>query len=365
MPFDPHHITTANSLNRVQLVDLPGLEIDPEVRNRSGYELISARALTGLIQQHAAALEVQPDDPPDHLHRVLDGALSSFHGPLRQTAEGIARRLGRNLGYLLLTLRRGDGVNRAARPEWDDSYWAHWASIRRVWLGGGLAGGYLGPHLRRNSLAVLEKAGVDDMQVKVSAYSSALPLLGLARSAPPSTRQALTLDFGGTMLKRARAGYSDGTLSTLQRLASQPTHLDTIISPNMDEEDLGRTVRERMLALMVAAWEEASLAPGDPVLASVAAYMVDGQPLLSQRGAYMHLAHLSPNAAADLAQRLGERLGHPVTLQLLHDGTAAATTYAGEEKAAVIMIGTALGIGFPPPAAGLRPLASDFMPGQT
>jgi hypothetical protein len=45
-------------------------------------------------------------------------------------------------------------------------------------------------------------------------------------------------------------------------------------------------------------------------------------------------------------------------VQLHHDGTAAALVHACEPRAAVIMIGTSLGVGFPPPdATGLRRLA--------
>jgi hypothetical protein len=41
----------------------------------------------------------------------------------------------------------------------------------------------------------------------------------------------------------------------------------------------------------------------------------------------------------------------------MHDGTSAAAAYAGAPHAAVIMMGTAMGIGFPPPIANLRPRA--------
>jgi hypothetical protein len=43
----------------------------------------------------------------------------------------------------------------------------------------------------------------------------------------------------------------------------------------------------------------------------------------------------------------------------LHDGTAAAHIYAGSTNAAVIVMGTAMGLGFPPPADGLCRLPAD------
>ncbi len=50
----------------------------------------------------------------------------------------------------------------------------------------------------------------------------------------------------------------------------------------------------------------------------------------------------------------------PPEVALLHDGTAAALACAGEERAAVITMGTALGVGFSPSADGLRPIAPGF-----
>lgn len=48
-------------------------------------------------------------------------------------------------------------------------------------------------------------------------------------------------------------------------------------------------------------------------------------------------------------------------VRLLHDGTAAASAMAGEAHAAVITLGTALGVGFPPGAGSCRPLAPGFL----
>jgi hypothetical protein len=45
-------------------------------------------------------------------------------------------------------------------------------------------------------------------------------------------------------------------------------------------------------------------------------------------------------------------IGRSLTMRLLHDGSAAAQALAGKEHAAVMMLGTALGVGFPP-ASGL------------
>jgi hypothetical protein len=43
---------------------------------------------------------------------------------------------------------------------------------------------------------------------------------------------------------------------------------------------------------------------------------------------------------------VSKRIKQPVQIKLLHDGSAAASYYAPEENAAVIMIGTAIGSGY-------------------
>ena len=63
-----------------------------------------------------------------------------------------------------------------------------------------------------------------------------------------------------------------------------------------------------------------------------------------------------PLIEAAFAARTGRRL--PV--QLIHDGTAAAALHAGQPDTAVIVAGTALGVGFPQAdASELWPVAVD------
>jgi hypothetical protein len=96
------------------------------------------------------------------------------------------------------------------------------------------------------------------------------------------------------------------------------------------------------------------------LVASIASYVVDGQPALYDRGAFGRSRLLPERAGEWLAHHTSERVGTLVNVELLHDGSAAARTYAGAEQAAVIMLGSGIGIGFPPGAEGLCPLAAGF-----
>ena len=348
-PFNPDRLTPAASLNRVRIVDLPGVAREASVKGKTAYELLSAQALTDYLREHADALRLDAGlSDAAHLPVAFDRCFEADNKHIRAAAEEAAGHFGRRLGYLILTLKRGDAANRRAREEWDDSYWAYWASIREIWLGGGLVSGHLGRRLRQYAQAVLAEAGATDCALHLSAYPSVLPLVGAARCFPPESQAGLVFDFGHSYIKRACALYEGGTLVALRLLS--PLAADWTELAEDPASQAGRWA-ERVVNVVADTWQAActsGLTPAPVMVASIASYVVDGQPAAYDRGIYAQLRVISDNLGRWLAQHVGERLGHPVEIDLLHDGTAAARTYAGTAHAAVIMLGTALGVGFPP-----------------
>ena len=369
-PLDPARLTPTASLNRVRIVDLPGLALDPDVRGRTGYALLSAQALAAVIRPHAPALALTAEKQSDDtlLLPAFDRSLASRDPAVRAVARDLARRFGRSLGYLLLTLRRGDLVNRQARGEWDDTYWSHWAGIRAIWLGGGLVRGRLGRHIRRHAADLLAASGASDLALRISMSPTLLPLIGAARTVSPSAhRAALVLDFGGSAVKRALARYDDaGALAALHPLPSLPApRLAGDITSDPTPEQ-AHSLAAEMARVIASSWREASTLHPDHPLApyiplSLAAYVRDGHPLPRQVGTYTALRALPENAASALSRRVSALVKRPLDVSLLHDGSAAARARAGTPHAAVILLGTALGVGFVPRgAASLRPLAAGF-----
>jgi len=342
-PLDPDHLTPAASLNRLRIVDLPGIE--PEIKGKTGYDLVSARALSMLIREHADALKL-PDAHTKNdreLPILFDGCFESDDPHARDVAQRIEKRFAKNLAAMLLTLKRGDEVNRQARTDWDDSYWNHWRDIQKIWFGGGLVSSHLGWQ------------AVDDLRqnfqtgytASLDPHGDALPMIGAARCVPPGDDSALVFDFGGSFVKRARAIYENGTFTELHRLES-------IATPALTDDQYP-ALFDFIFATIVTTWEQAggSFAPVIPI--SIAAYVRDGQPLERQGGLYASLRHVADNAQRALSEAVSERLGRAINILLLHDGTSAALTYAGSLHTAVIMIGTAMGSGFPPPIDNLCP----------
>jgi len=131
------------------------------------------------------------------------------------------------------------------------------------------------------------------------------------------------------------------------------------------EDAAGQSRRwaERMVDVVADTWQAtrtSGLTPAPVMVASIASYVVDGQPAAYDRGIYAQLRALSDNLGRWLSQNVGDRVGHSLGIDLIHDGTAAARPYAGTAHAAVIMLGTALGVGFPPRTDELRPISPAF-----
>jgi hypothetical protein len=361
-PFDaaPAGRFVTPSLNQTRIVAAPGLAIPPDLLGRSGYDLLSAAALTGMARAAAPALGLDPDAPD--LLMAFDACLTAVSPTTRGAAQALAHAYGQRLGLLLTLLKRGDPASRAARPDWQEAHWVFWRSRRVIWLGGGLLAGALGPIAAAAAEHALHAAGLVEMRVRCAAQAAHLPLWGVARSAPAEATAMAVFDFGQTRVKRGLARYAGGRLLGLAPLPALDSGCGHVRRFAYFPGAAARQA-ERMVAIMAATWREARDAGwplGDSVGVSAATYLVDGHPppgygVLS---CYGRLQLLSPNVRADLGRRLRAALGRPLRLRLEHDGAAAALALAGERKAAVILLGTALGVGFPPEREdGLRPLA--------
>lgn len=361
-----------NSINRVQIVDLPGLPVDPEVRGQRASDLLNNGVVARYARERAEALKIPADlaqDDPQarrELPRFVDDCLRSPDQTARAAAQAIGQRLGRNLGHILLTLHRGDAVNRAARPDWKVQDWERWAKIRRVWMGGGLMSGRLGELIVEQARDFLAEAGYQEqLQAALTPYPGEVTLLGAGRYLPPTSQHALCLDFGHTSVKRACLGFEDGALVRLRRYESLPNQARRDLPRSLGAV-IGRWLVNFMANAVSQAWDHCladGLSPDPDIMFCVACYVQGGRML--GRGLYLHLNQLGDDARLPLAEAIEARIGRPVRVHIIHDGSAASAVHAGEAHAAVIPVGTGLGIGFPPLSTqGLRPLAPITFQGE-
>lgn len=370
----------AASVNRTRIVDIPGVDVDSAVRGRQAYHLLSAPALIRYAQEAADALQL-PDvyrdaDPsaPEvrrALPRHVDACLHAEESSVRDAAESIARRLGRNLGHLVVALYQGDRVNREARADWPDAAWEVWHAIRAYKLGGGVMSGDLGDRLIRYADEFLAETGYDGaLSVATTPRPWHMGILGVARTIPSVAREAtplraLCLDLGQTSVKRARIRYENGVLVGLRWLPSVPVRWQWRNRPDagqgIDPEAVLAFTAHTLAEGIELARAQSQLC--EAVGMSIAAY-VRGRKLLGH-GLYARMHTLSDDVPSLIASAVACETGSPIRPILIHDGTASALLHAGETATAVLVIGTAIGVGFPPDSkTGLCPLASDLHVGK-
>lgn len=358
----------------MRIVDLPGIPLDAGVQGALAYNLLSAPAIASYAKEFAGDLrlpacyrdgDLESAEVRREAPRYVDVCLDSADEGVRAAAEAIARRLGRNLGYILLTLHRGDAVNRAARAEWGEPEWAHWATIRRIWLGGGVLSGRLGQRVLHHARALLAEVGGDAPAIALTSHPRDMVLLGAARYLPPlcgAPQNAVSVccDFGQTGVKRALVRQDRGRIVAVHPLMSLPVTWPWLNTPDAARAIVAEAVRDFFVATVSRTLQEgrdAGCAPGAEVMLSVAAYVRGGE--LLGNGMYAEMMALT-GAARDVRVLLADALaarGEHVRIHVIHDGTAAAAFHAGAEGSAVLVVGTAIGVGFPPPTdQGLRPL---------
>jgi len=229
--------------------------------------------------------------------------------------------------------------------------------VREFVLGGGLYNGRFGKYIRPVVESVLVQCGITDRRVSVSEYPSYLPLIGAARSIPWELQgAAVVVDFGSTRAKRGIAFFDeDNTLSRLQ------------ILPTKDITDLtgpGKTTELAAAMINLITDDINQVSQGAPlvpkIMCSMAAYVEGGEPAKINRGAYTSLNQLSPRIADWFSERISQAAGVKVVVEFVHDCDVAACALAGRPRSAILMPGSALGVGFAPPGDHYRPIAGDF-----
>ena len=227
--------------------------------------------------------------------------------------------VGRRLAALIAALR--DPSSRSDANEWRREYLGYWAGVDEVWLAGGNAARFGAELGGATEGALADDHGIEGLRIAVPANAAHLALLGAARTTPgaPSVRAAAVLDFGHTWVKRAVAHFDPSAGGAV-------TGLDLLEPIEVDPHDCD-VVAFVDTAIAATLAEAAGVTV---VGCAVAAYVTPDGVVADGRSHYAPLA---------FAPRPGTHF--------IHDGTAgAAATDTTARRAAVIALGTALGVGF-------------------
>lgn len=339
--FDPLALTADASLNQVVIGDSGA----PEVAGMRAGRACSRDALLALAAERGLT-GLRPD-------RLADGiaaaAASASSGAAQAAADALAA-YGRRIAALIATLRDPRTPAAQARNPVRHACLSHWLAVDSIWLGGGLLADRCGPAIVAAARAGAA-AAARPCRVALTPYPAIAPLLGAALRGPAASSAGaaeaiVVADLGHTSIKTAIAERHAAAVTRLWLLGARP-------APSGGPP---AAIEDAVASALVPAVRHAA----DPrarrvrVIVSVASYLSAGAPADDGRGSYGCLA----GRGASLRRRLRAASGTAVTLEFVHDGTAAAAT-AGAVNSATIMAGTALGSGFrpahPPPSCYLSP----------
>jgi hypothetical protein len=353
--FDPLRLDSFASLNRTRLADVATIE--PALRGTQAMELLSAGALRRAISDKASSLGLDAEvAAADDLLPAFDRCLASADEDVRSTAVKLAVRFGTYLGYLLVSLT-GHPSTAGPEGEMSEAYRAHWSRVRHVVLGGGVVSGNLGRVMREVAREIVTSAVAPGFRLDASDHSRELGLIGAALGVrEASAAAALIYDFGGSSLKRGHTLYENGALVKLRLLAALQTEIYDYATPLKGESV--RALAVTMSSTIAEDWRAgraSGLALAREVSCSVNGYVNAERP----SGVYSAVRVLEGRVDW-LSEEVSRLAGEPIEVRLAHDGTAASRVLAGEADAAVIVLGTWLGVGFPPPRESVRPLLDGF-----
>jgi hypothetical protein len=353
--FDPLQLCPAASLNQARILRIPGAAIREDVIGKTGYELISASAVSQMIRRAeelelttAEAALIDRDLPP-----CLDRRLKSSNVRVSSVVNAVVQQFAHNAAYVVLSMTHGRSAGHPPQDEWESQYCEHWSRIKTVIFGGGLTSGYLGERFSDALQTFWMANEFPAMSFRIAPHGVNLALSGAAHSVGTDGAAVLAFDFGGSFVKRGIYRTSAGRTSQVKQLEPLAA---PVLDPELSFRDFHGTAKilfefivETIGTTLLEIRTKEKVISLIPV--SLASYVRDGQPIARQGGPYSTLCTISQCASDSISAAVSSRVGTAVKIKLLHDGTAAAQCYAGLANAAVITLGTAIGVGFPPTVA--------------
>jgi hypothetical protein len=312
--------------------------VPPRLAGQRAFAILSAPAVAEVAGSHgvAVARDAVADD--------LGAALRAADPGRRRGAMAAAAEVGLRLACVLATLRNPGTASAQGWNPWRRAYLRHWAAMGEVHLAGGLLAGDAGQAVVDQTRATLARLDTPT-RTALMPWPARAALIGAARRLGAEAGDVLALDLGGSSVKTALVRVAPGG-------AAELTALTTTRVPVDPEENLPSEALAEFLAgiLETAAGDARSLGARTRAVAISVACFLGRDRRCADRGIYANLPVLRDEA---WRRRLGELVGRSVELGVFHDGTAAAASLPGDGGApgAVLVLGTALGVGFPP--AGL------------
>lgn len=278
--------------------------------------------------------------------------LSRFNGmtgrQLYDWRNADSQEISLRLAALFRALRTGGTSCRRKNHEVSDADWDFWRGCNVAYLIGFHADGAQDFVVMENVNSILQKEGEKSFAVRIESYRVTPSLLGCSMLASPEARSSLVFDFGHSRIKRGLALYEGNKKCEFKEL--MPLDVSSLLTLDMDMllSEKAQELHKQIVSVILSTCKQVSemgLSVPDEICICIANNVLDGK--LMQRGFYGPLSLLCDNYAACLGCSIGQHMGRSPHVSVINDAEAVALLYAGQ-NAAVITLGTNLGIAYPP-----------------
>lgn len=339
------YLSSLCSINKTVVAKVPVRGIDDEIEGKKANDIFCTKLIIDDIKKLSKQYNIDLSHYNEsELPKFLDYGLECSDVITKQACRRIARKFGKRLGLILLTLKTGLPENRLVRSDWNDEHWKYWSEIENVVLTGGLASGVLGRYLKEEILFVFDMAGVKPYNIVLFENGTYVGTMGCAVLIENKNSTNVVFDFGQTNIKRSIVKLKNGEVADVNILKSLP-------SENMalnNDYDMAFSLHKYLLNVLYRTFRECEKVCklNDEVVISIASYTVGGI-LNDERGGYAKLCLLSRNYGELLSNELSGALHRSIRVKLVHDGTANALYFKDYKNAVCVSIGTAFGVGYP------------------
>jgi hypothetical protein len=352
-PFiDDGFLRSNVSINKLVIEKMPTDKVKQDLQGKTALDIFSTELFIKEIKENSKTLKLDIDNIEEKmLTQYLGECLESSDLSVKEVANSIVKLFGERLAVILLTLKKGEKINRIKRKDWDDSNWDYWSRLKNVILVGGLSSSKIGKKLKYYVEKVFNESNEEGYNIILNEDSANVGIKGCSTyiSGTEEEKLYLILDCGQTFIKRSLVkiqGKEVKDVIKLDKVVSN--HIGWNFENSKEEKNEATELHKYLLNLIIGTIETVDGGVnniGNNIVISIANYVKNG--LLANRGGYGKLRLISDNYEEYLSDALYKKSNKKFKITLVHDGTAMAAAFSDYPSSACISLGTVFGVGFP------------------
>lgn len=340
------------SINKLLIEKMPTDKVKQDLQGKTALDIFSTELFIEEIKKNSKDLKLDIDSIEEKmLPQYLNECLESDDISVKGVANNIVKLFGERLAVILLTLKKGEKINRLKRNDWDDRNWDYWGELENIILVGGLSSSKIGEKLKYYIEKVFKESNEDCYNVILNEDSSNVGIKGCSTYIRGEEEEKLYLifDYGQTFIKRSLVKMQLKEVKDIIKLDKVLSkHVTWEFEDSKKEKNEAIELHNYLLNLIIDTIESVNggvLNIGDHIVISIANYVKNG--LFANRGGYGKLRLIADNYEEYLSHALYKKFEKSFKITLVHDGTAMAAAFSNYHSSVCISLGTAFGVGFP------------------